>query len=96
LTTAGLESVIDSISEVDRDVSNAIIAVGYPEPRSRLVGFETFFSTVVSQQLSTKAADTIFSRVKAAIPELSPAGLLSNPFKDLRNAGLSGRKIEYL
>lgn len=96
MTTADLESAIDSIAAVDRDVSNAIIAIGYPELRSRLAGFETFVSTVVSQQLSTKAAATIFSRLKAAIPELSPAGLLSTPFKDLRNAGLSGRKIEYL
>jgi DNA-3-methyladenine glycosylase II len=96
LTASKLSSAIDDIAQVDEDLSNALSTVGYPEPRNRSAGFETLVSTVVSQQLSTKAADTIFSRVKAAVPELSPRGLLSTPNEDLRGAGLSGRKVEYL
>ena len=96
LTPGDLESALDSIADVDKDISSAITTVGYPEPRNRSAGFETFVSTVVSQQLSTKAADTIFSRVKAVVPELSPVGLLSTSVEDLRGAGLSGRKVEYL
>jgi DNA-3-methyladenine glycosylase II len=53
---------------------------------------------VVGQQLSTKAARTIYERLAALfggrVP--SPAELLDAGDEDLRAAGLSGRKTEYL
>ena len=53
---------------------------------------------IVGQQLSTKAARTIFGRVieifGGATP--SPEQLLEASEADLRGAGLSGRKVEYV
>ena len=53
---------------------------------------------IVGQQLSTKAARTIFGRVieifGGAAP--SPEQLLEVSEADLRGAGLSGRKVEYV
>jgi DNA-3-methyladenine glycosylase II len=53
---------------------------------------------IVGQQLSTKAARTIYRRVcdlfGGAAP--SPAQLLEASAEDLRGCGLSGRKVEYL
>jgi DNA-3-methyladenine glycosylase II len=53
---------------------------------------------VVGQQLSAKAAATIFARVLepygGRMP--SPEELLKTSEKDLRAAGLSGRKVEYV
>ncbi len=53
---------------------------------------------IVGQQLSTKAARTIYGRVLeifgGATP--SPAQLLEADEADLRAAGLSGRKVEYV
>jgi DNA-3-methyladenine glycosylase II len=53
---------------------------------------------IVGQQLSTKAARTIYLRVLdlfgGATP--SPEQLLEASETDLRGAGLSGRKVEYL
>jgi DNA-3-methyladenine glycosylase II len=53
---------------------------------------------IVGQQLSTKAARTIHLRVldlfDGATP--SPEQLLAAPERDLRAAGLSGRKTEYV
>ncbi len=53
---------------------------------------------IVGQQLSTKAARTIYLRVLdvfgGATP--SPGQLLEASEADLRGAGLSGRKVEYL
>ncbi|HEX2467720.1 MAG TPA: DNA-3-methyladenine glycosylase [Solirubrobacterales bacterium] len=55
-------------------------------------------SAVVGQQLSTKAAATIRGRVMepydGRMP--TPVELLEADEKDLRAAGLSGRKVEYL
>jgi DNA-3-methyladenine glycosylase II len=53
---------------------------------------------IVGQQLSTKAARTIYGRVielfDGAAP--SPEQLLEAEESDLRGAGLSGRKVEYV
>ncbi len=48
---------------------------------------------IVSQQLSPKAADTIFARVRALVDgPLTPASVLALPEERLRGAGLSGAK----
>ena len=58
--------------------------------------FEALVRAVISQQLSTKAADTIRGRVVALMPDLTPEALLGLPVADLRAAGLSGQKAAYL
>jgi DNA-3-methyladenine glycosylase II len=54
--------------------------------------------TVVGQQLSTKAARTIYGRVLEIFggSDPSPEQLLEVDEETLRAAGLSGRKVEYL
>ena len=54
--------------------------------------------TVIGQQLSTKAARTIYGRVVDLFEgsEPSPEQLLEIETDALRGAGLSGRKVEYL
>jgi DNA-3-methyladenine glycosylase II len=51
---------------------------------------------LVSQQLSTKAADTIHKRVLQLMPALTAEHLLRLGPADLRVAGLSGQKVAYL
>jgi DNA-3-methyladenine glycosylase II len=65
--------------------------------RSEDVYFE-LLSAIVSQQLSTKAAATIFSRFKALYPDGYPHAHLVSETADetLRAAGLSFQKIGYI
>lgn len=53
---------------------------------------------IVGQQLSTKAARTIYGRILELFGGATPApqALLAASEEDLRGAGLSGRKVEYL
>jgi DNA-3-methyladenine glycosylase II len=51
---------------------------------------------LVSQQLSTKAADTIHKRVRQLMPSLSAQNILRVDPADFRAAGLSGQKVAYL
>ncbi len=51
---------------------------------------------LVSQQLSTKAADTIHKRVLQLMPSLTAQNILRVSPADLRAAGLSGQKVSYL
>lgn len=61
--------------------------------------FHVLASSIIGQQLSTKAADTIQSRVHARVgakARLTPAQLLAAPAEDLRACGLSNAKVKWL
>ncbi|EFJ43929.1 hypothetical protein VOLCADRAFT_118912, partial [Volvox carteri f. nagariensis] len=63
--------------------------------------FAALARSVVYQQLATKAASAIWGRVLAVCKAtsgdlLTPGQVLSTPAEQLRAAGLSGRKLEYL
>lgn len=60
--------------------------------------FETLCESIVSQQLSVKAGDTIFGRVLDLLPgrKLTPENILKLKDQDLRDAGLSWGKVSYL
>lgn len=73
----------------------------YPAPnfknRSAFL-YEDLLESIVSQQLSIKAADTIFGRVKSLFADTipQPTMLLQTPDDTLRRAGLSYQKIAYI
>lgn len=59
--------------------------------------FEGLCDAIVSQQLSVKAAATIFGRFKALYPEgLSPQAILDTPAEALRGVGFSRAKAAYV
>ena len=88
---------VRSLSEADPRLGRLIGEVGpYRLELERLASpFASLAEAVVHQQLTRKAAATIFARLKAAIGEAqpTPAALLSAPPDRLREAGLSAAKV---
>jgi DNA-3-methyladenine glycosylase II len=58
--------------------------------------FMTLARAIVGQQISVKAAQSVWNRVVACVPEVTPAGVLSRAPRALRACGLSDRKTEYI
>ena len=58
--------------------------------------FITLVRSIVGQQISVKAADSVWARLNDAVPALSPGTLLSCTTEQLRQCGLSARKVEYI
>lgn len=58
--------------------------------------FAALAQTIIGQQLSIKAAATIWNRTRAICREISPAAILQTPEESLRGAGISRAKISYL
>lgn len=87
---------LNAIASNDKDIKKALKQFGYPDPRIRPAGFDTLVATIVSQQLSTKAADAIMGRVRELLPELNASAVLALRKPALRKAGLSERKVEYI
>jgi len=57
---------------------------------------QTLVNAIVGQQISVSAAESIWGRLRTLIPNLEPEALLTVEEEDLRKAGLSRRKIEYI
>jgi len=68
--------------------------------QSRGDAFTTLARSVVGQQISVKAAQTVWDRlvtlVDGSTPSLQPASLLALDAASMRSVGLSARKVEYL
>ncbi len=64
--------------------------------QSRGDAFATLARSVVGQQISVKAAQTVWDRFTQLPEQLTPANVLKLKIDDMRAAGLSVRKVEYL
>jgi DNA-3-methyladenine glycosylase II len=58
--------------------------------------FLTLARAIVGQQISVKAAQSVWDRLVACVGEVTPQGVLLKERKLLRACGLSDRKTEYI
>jgi len=86
----------DHLKQHDR-VMNKLIPQ-FPDVclQSRGDPFTTLARSVIGQQISVKAAQAVWDRFAALMPRMEPAQLLRLKVDDMRAAGLSARKVEYL
>jgi DNA-3-methyladenine glycosylase II len=70
----------------------------YPDTtlQSRGDAFSTLARSIVGQQISVKAAQTVWHRFEALLKQMTPTSVLKLKVDDMRAAGLSARKVEYL
>lgn len=82
----------------DKDIGPLIKKWGHCtiKPLKKLQYFEDLVDAITSQQLSGKAAKTIFGRVKSFLVKITPEKILSAETEDLRKCGLSYAKIKYI
>ncbi len=96
LTEEQIKSGIDVVAKRDRDVKRWLKAIGYPEPRSRPKGYNALMRTLVAQQVSVAAANSIYKKLEAIVGDMKdPAALLSCTDEQLRAGGLSRPKVSY-
>src|SRR5437868_1388903 len=95
-------SLGDATKEVarrDRVLAKAIARLGPLEhsPRDPDGPFGALTRAIVYQQLAGRAAQAIYTRVRAAVgPALTPETLAAVPDEQLRRAGLSANKLASL
>ena len=63
---------------------------------SRGDAFATLARAIVGQQISVKAAQSVWNRVAAGLPAMTPVAMLQADVPRLRGCGLSRRKVIYL
>jgi len=80
----------------DRVMKRLIPQFGEACLQSRGDAFTTLARSIVGQQISVKAAQSVWEKFAALPKRMTPANVLKLKVDDMRGAGLSARKIEYL
>ena len=80
----------------DRVMKRLIPQFGQACLQTRGDAFATLARSVVGQQISVKAAQTVWDRCAKLPEQMTPAQVLRLKIDDMRAAGLSVRKVEYL
>ena len=84
----------------DRVMKKLIPRFGQARLKSRGDAFTTLARSIVGQQISVKAAQSVWDRFAAAVggapARLEPQQVQALPLARMREAGLSARKVEYL
>ena len=84
------------LSSNDKILSKIINEYDDLELISRGDIFFTLIRSIIGQQISVKAASTVWSRFTERVGDINPENILSTHFDDLRKCGLSQRKAEYV
>ena len=80
----------------DRVMKGLIPKFGTACLETRGDAFITLARSIVGQQISVKAAQTVWDRFALLPTRMTPADTLKLKVDDMRAAGLSARKVEYL
>ena len=88
-----LKESLDALAAREPAIAAALARAGYPEPRTSARGYETLLRAIVGQQVSVKAAASMWAKLTGLVGDPpSPEALLTASDETLRAAGLSRMK----
>ncbi len=91
------EQACAELMKQDRILKKLIPKIGPGFLRTRGDAFSTLARSIVGQQISVVAAQSVWNKVLIALKnKVSPKTILALPIENLRACGLSGRKVEYI
>jgi len=93
---ASIQHGIRHLRNTDPIMRNVIRKAGPFRLHRRNDRFHALALAIVSQQISGKAARSVWAKLKTIASPLSPERILELPIEELRKAGLSGQKASYL
>jgi DNA-3-methyladenine glycosylase II len=90
------QQAVDHLTQTDPTLAELIQLVGSFTLQLSEAGFATLVDSILSQQISSKAAASILNRLTEAVEELTPQALLTHTVETLRPLGISRQKAAYL
>ena len=95
-TAQSLKAALDTLAAIEPAFAVALQRAGYPPPRVRDRGYATLLRTIIGQQVSVAAAQSIWNKLEAQVGDLTdPATVAAASDEQLRAAGLSRQKVSY-
>ena len=90
------EDACKHLMKKDRVMKRLIPQFKESRLQTRGDAFVTLARSIVGQQISVKAAQTVWDRFAVLPKKMTPRNVLKLKVDDMRAAGLSARKVEYL
>jgi DNA-3-methyladenine glycosylase II len=90
------EQATQELAESDEVMQKLIVRFKGSLLHSRGDAFSTLARAILGQQISVKAADSIWQKLSSAIGEVTPRAILEAEHEVLRACGLSLRKMNYI
>ncbi|MCL2579428.1 MAG: DNA-3-methyladenine glycosylase [Oscillospiraceae bacterium] len=87
---------LDRLSRKDKKLAAVIKEVGRIERPVNKDIFAALIDSIVSQQISGKAAETVWKRLLTFLGEITPETIQSTPIEEIQKCGMSMRKAEYI
>jgi DNA-3-methyladenine glycosylase II len=93
---AEMEAAVKALSKKCKAIRRAHKEIGVPPWRVRPPGYAELARIIAYQQLSTKAAGTIWGRVEVLLGKVTPKAVLAADEMELRACGMSRPKISHI
>ena len=90
------EQATKELVKNDQVMGNLILGTKGAMSYSHGDAFTTLARAIVSQQVSVKAAESVWNRLIISVPEMMPEAVYNLEYGVVRNCGLSQRKADYL
>lgn len=90
------QQATEALSRTDPVLKQLIECFAEEKLVSRGCAFTTLARSIVGQQISVKAADSVWQKIMGITPELTPSFILGCEDEPLRSCGLSRQKVAYL
>jgi len=87
---------IDYLSNIDAKLGELINKYSQSTLTTRGDALETLMRSIVGQQISVKAAASVWQKIIDLLDEIKPDNVLLAGFKNLRSCGLSKQKTQYI
>jgi DNA-3-methyladenine glycosylase II len=87
---------IDYLKSKDKKLGDAIDRIGMINRRITPDPFTALVSSVVSQQISSKAAETVWNRLDSLLGSITPENIAKAELSAIQSCGMSVRKAEYI
>ncbi|WML34531.1 DNA-3-methyladenine glycosylase [Clostridium sp. OS1-26] len=90
------ETEIKYLKEKDKFLAEAIDRIGMIERQIIPNLFAALVNSIVGQQISMKAWDTIWNRMKECFGEITPENIVAQTDESVQQCGMSMRKVKYI
>jgi 3-methyladenine DNA glycosylase/8-oxoguanine DNA glycosylase len=90
------QAEIEYLTRRDRKLGRAIGQIGKIERQVTPDLFAALVRSVVAQQISRKAADTVWGRLCESLLDITPRNVAGTDVSDIQKCGLSMRKATYI
>jgi DNA-3-methyladenine glycosylase II len=87
---------IDYLKKKDKLLGEAIDRIGFVEREVIPDLFAALVNSIISQQISMKAADTIWSRMLNRLGQITPETIAACPIEDIQGCGITMKKAGYI